>query len=182
MKLLCLSQSLGLYKRKLTNRDLFMKKLFIFFILTIVLVSCKKEKGNEDFKVDMFDFTDKDVSGFYKEKKYNLIILNYWATYCSPCKEEMLDFVKLNDMYNKKGVLIIGATSETNDSYFLIEKLCKKLKINYPILYGVENRFNNEHITGLPTTFIINSKFEVVEKITGKKSINYFEDIITSTL
>ena len=115
---------------------------------------------------------------FDHEKEYKLIILNYWATYCSPCKEEMVDFVKLYARYKNEGVLIIGATSEGEESLNLINKLCKLLKINYPILYGVENKFNNETILGLPTTFIIDKNNKVIEKIDGKRNYEYFINLL----
>ena len=144
-----------------------------------MLVSCKKEiSNNEGQPVEFHDFTGQKIYNFYKDKNYKLIILNYWATYCSPCKEEMNDFVKLYSSYQKDNIMIIGATSETKENFGLIQKLCKILKINYPILYGVENEFNNETILGLPTTFILDKELNIIEKIDGKRDLDYFKNII----
>ncbi len=155
-----------------------MKNILLLFFIMISLFSCKKDESVENIEIEIDNFKDKDINLFYKDREYNLVILNYWATYCSPCKVEMADFVKLNSMYKDRGLLVIGATQEGEESLSLINKLCKILKVNYPILYQVKNSFGGETILGLPTTYIIAKNGDIIEKIDGKRDYNYFHNIV----
>jgi len=149
----------------------------------LIILSCKKENfTRNDVEIEFYDFSDKNIETFFEEKNYNLIILNYWATYCSPCKKEMEDFIKLYDKYKDGGLVIVGVTAETKENLELIKKLCKIIKVNYPIIYGAENKFNNEEILGLPTSFIIDKNFNVIEKIDGKRDLDYFINIIEKNI
>lgn len=107
------------------------------------------------------------------EKEGDLIILNFWATYCSPCKKEMPDFIRIYKEYREKNIAVIGVTFEPSSGLSLIRKLTGVMEVNYPIVFGASNLFLGEMVNALPTTYILNRDGKVLEKIIG--STNYFD-------
>lgn len=111
-----------------------------------------------------------------------VIILNFWATWCGPCRMEIPGFVDLYKKYNEKGLEIIGVSVDQS-GWNAVKPFIKNYKVNYPILM-----FNNQvimdygGIRGIPTTFIINRKGEIVEKIVGLRPDAYFEQRIKEFL
>jgi thiol-disulfide isomerase/thioredoxin len=129
----------------------------------------------------MKDYSGKSVTDFYTDRNYELILLNYWATFCAPCKKEMVDLAKLYNDYKDRGVLVLGAATDPPDKREQIKKIAASLGVTYPVLYGVEPVFNNEKIIGYPTTFLIKNG-QVVEKIEGKRDYEFFADLIEAHL
>jgi thiol-disulfide isomerase/thioredoxin len=62
-----------------------------------------------------------------------VLIVNYWATWCQPCREEMPGFSRLQDKYRDKGVQFVGISSDTADK---IIEFQKTTPVNYPLLIG----------------------------------------------
>lgn len=151
-----------------------MKKLIIY---TMFLFLSFSTLGGE-----VSSFSNKKVSDYYRGKGYDLIVLNYWATYCSPCKKEMPDLEKLYQKYRDKNVLVVGASIDVEKKGTLIKKIVKKLNVNYPVLYGVSERFNGKAITGLPKTIILDRNYQVIEEIEGKRDFRYFDEQIKKYL
>ena len=151
-----------------------MKRLIVF-----VLLICSS------FTIcaaQVFDFSNKKVSEYYKNKDYDLIILNYWATYCSPCKKELPDFEKLYEKYRDKKVLVMGVSIDTEQKSNLIRKIVKKIGISYPILYGVSKKFKDKIITGLPKTIILDKDHKIIDEIDGKRDFKYFDERVKKYL
>lgn len=163
-----------------------MKKIIIISLLIITfLFSCKKNENNSqnnNFTVELHDFTGKKVSDFYTSKNYSLIIVNFWATFCGPCKQEMPDLSKIYTEYKNKGVLIIGASVDNADKKIEIEKLAKFLRITYPIFYGLPQKFGNEEIAGFPTTYFLGSDLSIKDKVIGHRNYDFFKSKIDSLL
>ncbi|MBA7646826.1 Thiol-disulfide oxidoreductase ResA [subsurface metagenome] len=151
------------------------RKLFYIIIIITLFLSCTKDAQLQSTNFELHDYTNKDIQDFYKGIN-KLIILNFWATYCSPCKIEMIDFSKLYNEYQDK-VLFIGASIDSATNMDLIKKICNKLGVNYPIVYGVESYFNNTEITTLPKTFIIKNN-KIIEEIDGKRDYNFYKNTI----
>src|SRR5690242_17390062 len=66
------------------------------------------------------------------------VVLNFWATFCEPCKIEMPWFVDLQKQYGPDGLQIIGISTDEGDSKDDVTKFTQKLGVNYPILLGKE--------------------------------------------
>lgn len=128
------------------------------------------------------DYTGKDVSEFYSAKNYDLVVLNYWAVYCLPCKREMPDFDKLYKKYKDKNVLVLGASIDSNEKASFIKKLIKKLEVEYPIVYGVAAEFRGIDVTGLPKTFIMDKEGKILKEIDGQRDFEYFDEILEECL
>lgn len=90
--------------------------------------------------------------------KGKVVILNFWATWCPPCRSEIPEFVQFYRDYEKKGVMIIGIG--VNDSDAALQEFSKTNRINYPVANDKGNRVSSSYggIRSIPTTFVIDRK------------------------
>jgi peroxiredoxin len=110
------------------------------------------------------------------------VLLNFWATYCAPCKIEMPWFVELQDRYAAEGLQVVGVAMD-DASPDDIEKFASELGVNYPILVGEETVGNAYGgVQFLPSTYYIGRDGKVVGKVFGLKTKNEIEENIKNTL
>jgi peroxiredoxin len=110
------------------------------------------------------------------------VLLNFWATYCAPCRVEMPWFVELQDRYAAEGLQVVGVAMD-DASPDDIEKFANELGVNYPILVGQETVGNAYGgVQFLPSTFYIGRDGKVVDKVFGLKTKNEIEENIKKTL
>jgi peroxiredoxin len=109
------------------------------------------------------------------------VLLNFWATYCAPCRIEMPWFVELQDRYAGEGLQVVGVAVD-DASPDDIEKFASELGVNYPILVGEETVDNAYGVQFLPSTFYIGRDGKVVGKVFGLKTKHEIEENINKTL
>ena len=110
------------------------------------------------------------------------VVVNFWATWCGPCKIEMPWLVELQKKYGDQGLQIVGITKDDSDEA-TIAKFTKKMGVNYTILVGdqhVQDLYGG--VGGLPTSFFVNRSGKVVHEIIGLDSESKFEDAIKKAL
>jgi peroxiredoxin len=131
------------------------------------------------------DFTLQSIAGKtvrLSDFRGKAVLLNFWATYCAPCRIEMPWFVELQNRYAAEGLQVVGVAMDDaspND----IEKFANDLGVNYPILVGEEtvgNAFGG--VQFLPSTFYIGRDGKVVDKVFGLKTRNEIEEDIKKAL
>jgi cytochrome c biogenesis protein CcmG/thiol:disulfide interchange protein DsbE len=86
--------------------------------------------------------------------KGKVVLVNFWATWCGPCKEEIPDFVKIYDQYKDKGFVILGVS--VDDSPEQLQAFMKEYGMNYPVLQMTpefEDAFGPFY--GYPTSFVV---------------------------
>ena len=96
-----------------------------------------------------------------------VILINFWATWCPPCRAEMPDLVKLQRDHRKDGLQIIGVTYPP-EKKSRVRRFARSLKVNYPIVLGtreIKGRFSSEET--LPLTIVINRNGKVSDIIIG---------------
>lgn len=123
----------------------------------------------------VLDYSGKSPVEFFNSHPAELILLNYWATYCGPCKEEMQELMRLYSEEKAKGLLVIGASVDLAKDASLVEKTIADLRIGYPVLYGLDANFKDRRVTLLPTTFLIDSEGFIVDEIVGRRSYEFFK-------
>jgi thiol-disulfide isomerase/thioredoxin len=110
------------------------------------------------------------------------VLLNFWATYCGPCKIEMPWFVELQKEYGPQGFQIVGVAMDdasTED----IAKFAKEMGVNYPILLGKESVGESYGGVGvLPTTYFIGRDGKLIAREFGLQSRSVFVDHIKKAL
>jgi thiol-disulfide isomerase/thioredoxin len=110
------------------------------------------------------------------------VVVNFWATWCGPCKIEMPWLVDLQKKYGDQGLQIVGITKDdTNED--TIAKFTKKMGVNYTVLVGNQQVVDlYGGVGGLPTSFFVNRSGKVVHEIVGLDSESKFEDAIKKAL
>jgi len=110
------------------------------------------------------------------------VLINFWATYCGPCKEEMPFLVDLQKRYGPEGLQILGVTMDDADEKAIIE-FTRKMGVNYPILQGTDKMADSYGgINGLPTTFFVGRSGKVVKELLGSAEKPVFEDLVKQSL
>jgi len=139
-----------------------------------------------DAKPARFDFTMKDVSGkdiSLSQYKGKVILLDFWATWCGPCKIEIPGFVELQDKYGKDGLQVIGVS--VDDTPEQLVPYVKQLKMNYVVLQGLGHDDMQDAygpLVGIPTTVLISRDGKMCAKHAGFAAKETFEREIKALL
>jgi thiol-disulfide isomerase/thioredoxin len=130
-------------------------------------------------------FTLKDTNGkshTLAQYKGKWVFVNYWATWCPPCLEEVPDLVALYDSHKAKDAVVIGVAFDYESAKDVAEYVDDML-MSYPIVLGddaVAGQIGSAEV--LPTTFIYNPKGELVKTKRGKVTKQYLESIMSGDL
>jgi cytochrome c biogenesis protein CcmG/thiol:disulfide interchange protein DsbE len=131
------------------------------------------------------DFTLKDASGAsvkLSDYRGKVVLLNFWATWCGPCKIEMPWFVELQNQYASQGLQILGVAMD-DASKEDIGKFAKEMGVNYPILIGKESVGDQYGgVPALPESFLISRDGKIVDKIIGLRGKAEIEDSVKKAL
>ena len=143
----------------------------------------KRPKGSvlaPDFSLSDLDGNIVQLSDY----KGKVVMLNFWGTWCGPCRKEIPDFIKLIDKYQDKGLEILGVTL-TSGPPSRIKQFSDRMGINYTLLTDISGnesqmvtsmygKATGRPISGIPTTFIIDRQGYIVKKYIGPRSENIF--------
>jgi peroxiredoxin len=100
------------------------------------------------------------------EYKGKVVLLDFWATFCSPCVKAMPKLQKLHEQYGPQGFAVIGiATDEKGAS--VVQPTVTKTKVKYPILLSDEEAWTNYNVTTLPAMFLIDRNGQIVKQFGG---------------
>ncbi len=98
-----------------------------------------------------------------------VILLNFWATWCSPCVSEMASLDHLYQKYKDKGFVVL-AVSVDEEGWKAINEFLKKIPVTFPILLDSEFKVADFYGTyQVPESYLINRKGQIVDKILGAK-------------
>ncbi|MGC1372684.1 MAG: TlpA disulfide reductase family protein [Candidatus Sulfotelmatobacter sp.] len=131
-----------------------------------------------DFSLEALNGKTTKLSDF----RGKAVLLNFWATWCGPCKIEMPWFVDLQKEYGSQGLQIVGVAMD-DASKEDIAKFAKDMGVNYPILIGKE-AVGDEYggVPALPETFLIARDGRIVDRIIGLRGKAEIEDAIKKAL
>lgn len=113
-----------------------------------------------------------------------LLVINFWASWCAPCLEEMPIFVRLQERYGARGLQIVGIAA---DSTANAAKFAEKLNINYPVLADESGAIAFSKRAGnrlglLPFTIVLNKNGDVVMTKLGVVQEQEFESLIKNQI
>ncbi len=133
------------------------------------------------------DFTWKDgdktvtLSEFAKNK---VILLNFWGTWCPPCRKELPDIIALQKEFPETEFVIIGiAIERAQDPVTTVKNFMKKNNMDYQMIIGnqeIADAYGG--ITSVPTTFIIRKDFTLSEQLIGMRSKADFEAAVRKAM
>jgi len=166
------------------------KKIWIVLLFsTIALCGCRNNSesqpgnGNENTEpveqenigdgstiIKAPDFTLKDINGndvklsSYKGK---IVILDFWATWCPPCRKGIPDLIDLQNRYSDD-LVVIGVSLDQSNTINEVVPFYNSYKMNYPVVYGngmVVQQYGG--IEAIPTSFIIDKKGNIINRYVG---------------
>jgi thiol-disulfide isomerase/thioredoxin len=110
-----------------------------------------------------------------------VIILDFWATWCPPCKAEIPGFIELQKKYGAKGLVVVGISLD-EEGPSVVKQFMIRFGMNYPVVMGNLKTMQDFGGKGLPTTFVIDRSGTIVSKHVGFASKETFEKEITPLL
>jgi thiol-disulfide isomerase/thioredoxin len=131
-----------------------------------------------DFTLESLDGKNMTLS----DLRGKAVLLNFWATWCTPCKIEMPWFVELQKQYGPDGLQVVGVAMDDSGKDD-IAKFAKDMGVNYPVLIGKEavgDAYGG--VPALPETFFIGRDGKIVDKIIGLKGRADIEESIKKAL
>ncbi len=170
-----------------------MKSRLIIFILLVLVVAgayLAHRKGTRSGAVSSQqprpapDFTLSQLSGpplKLSDYRGKVVLLDFWATWCEPCRAEIPHFVELQDKYGSQGLQIIGVSMD--DSPDPVPAFYKQFKMNYPVVMG-NAQIGEEYggVLGLPIAFVIDRQGLIRAKHMGATDAAVFEREIVAQL
>jgi cytochrome c-type biogenesis protein len=131
-----------------------------------------------DFTLESLDGKNMKLSDF----RGKAVALNFWATWCVPCKIETPWLVELQKQYSDQGLQIVGVEAGNDDKSDIV-KFAKDMGMNYPVLIGKEEVTDAYGgVPALPETFFIGRDGKIVSHIMGLKDRSDIEDAIKKAL
>jgi thiol-disulfide isomerase/thioredoxin len=146
-------------------------------------VSAQEEKGIIGSRAT--DFALKSVSGktvHLSDFKHKIIIIDFWATWCGPCRRGIPDLIALQKEF-RKDLVIIGISLDDERTKSDVPAFVKNYKISYPVLYA-DDKIADAYggIEGIPTAFVIDRKGKIREKHVGLVDRTRYSAAIRSLL
>jgi len=137
-----------------------MKKILALIVLSIIIITLgsafaqKKEfktiVGQNFIETDAKAWLNSDALKI-ADQKGKVVILEFWATWCPPCRKSIPHLIELYDKYKDKGVVFMAFTDEPKET---VEPFVKEMKMPYPI--GIESKFSASYnVSGIPHAVII---------------------------
>jgi thiol-disulfide isomerase/thioredoxin len=133
--------------------------------------------------VQVPDLTLKTVAGHevrLSDFRGKILLVDFWATWCGPCKETIPDLVKLQTRHKGHGVEVIGISLDVQGPQ-AVSAFMKQYKMNYTVLLGndgVAKAFGG--IVGIPTSFVVDRQGRIVKRFIGVVDAAAYEDVIRS--
>ncbi len=131
------------------------------------------------------DFTLPDLKGKsiqLSSFKGKAVVVDFWATWCEPCKVEMPWLVDLQKKYGPQGLQILGVAMDDADEQ-TIQEFAHKMGVNYPVLKGTEAVADlYGGLDGLPATFFVDRSGKIVDVAVGLTNQSVLEDSIKRAL
>jgi peroxiredoxin len=133
-------------------------------------------EGTEAPDLIVKDLSGKDVK--LSDYKGKVVVLNFWATWCGPCRAEIPSFVKLRERYHNKGLEIIGLSLDQDDQNG-VAAFAERFKINYTVVFGTPEAVEAYGpMNAIPTTVIIDRRGQMRGRHLGMLSFSEIEDAI----
>lgn len=171
------------------KRRFYIRLIVLFILACLVLIACwkllgegKSEKVEAGQQAPDFKLTDMQTGQEFKlsEKHGKGVLVNFWATYCEPCKQEMPLFEEASHTYENNDVIV--AAINVDESSVVIDRFLEKYNLSLPILQDNGQVMEVYGVDALPATFFISADGTISRTIYGpletKQLEQYLNEIV----
>jgi len=144
-------------------------------------LSCPADAKPANLNFTLKDANNRDVA--LSQYKGKVIVIDFWATWCGPCKVEIPHFVEFQEKYGKAGLQIVGIS--VDDTADKLAPYIRDMKMNYPVLQGLDHddvQGAYGPIVGIPVSVLISRDGKICATHTGLTGKDVFEREIKALL
>lgn len=144
-----------------------MKKVFLLVIPICLLISCSGTRktdnsaNNINFTLDQFEGSKVSLA----EQKGKVVLVDFWATWCGPCRAAIPNLVRMYNEYKDQGLVVLGISLDQEKD--ALPKFIKDYNITYPILYGNQQIARAYEVQSIPTLVIFDKKGKIAFREVG---------------
>lgn len=161
-------------------RKLKVPHIFILLIALLLTLQCKKAPTSQlpDIKVKDLNGNELNLSKFQGKP----LIVNFWATWCGPCRIEIPMLNEIHRKYASRGLVIVGISTD-EDGLASVKPFLKDVPIEYvTVLAGSDTEEKFGGIWGLPSNFFYDKNGKQIAKVIGLQPREFFEEKISDML
>lgn len=151
--------------------------LIISLFAVLSLQSCSRDKGKPVERTVSLeagiasDFTLTDTTGrkiSLSSYKGQVVLLEFWATWCPPCRATIPELIALQEKYKTKGLVVLAvAVDEGQDLAGKLSAFSRENNINYTVLLGNESAAKAYNISSIPASFLIGKDGKILKVVIG---------------
>lgn len=159
--------------------------VILLFVCLVIGCSEDQQAGNQQAGNTVVAFTARDTRGQVHQSSEWIgkqpTVINFWGTWCPPCRREIPDLVRLYEEYRPKGIEIIGLA--VNDKPATVEVFSQEAGMDWVMLMGDEAVVGAYGgISGVPTTIFLNKDGKEIGRVTGSRTYEEFKPAFDSIL
>ncbi|MFD1018538.1 thiol-disulfide oxidoreductase ResA [Thalassobacillus hwangdonensis] len=172
-------------KTKKKRKRLIFRSIILALLVGLVVLAIVQNLQKDDSAVDVGDDApDFQLEQFGKDEPLQLsdyegkgVMLNFWATYCKPCEEEMPYMQELYPEYKEKGVEIIAVNLDSTK--LVVNRFIDKYDLTFPVPWDKSNQVMDLYKIGpIPSTYFINPEGEIERKVIGALTLERLEQYL----
>lgn len=171
-------------QKKKRNRLIFRTSILVILVAAVIFVLFSNSKDEDkiyragdmapDFRLDQISNNHEASTIQLSDYKGKGVMLNFWATWCDPCKQEMPYMQELYPEYKEKGVEIIAVSLDTTE--LVVNNFVKEYGLTFPIPHDAQSGVRDLYrIVPMPTTYFINPDGTIEEIVQGALTLEKLE-------
>jgi peroxiredoxin len=164
-----LAGSFRLYSSPGEGEPLIVKRIACLFVLVAALAMGCTAKSAPPEASTPYDFSLQDMSGKtvkLSDYKGKVVLLEFWATWCPPCRESVPGLEKLHKAYKEKGLAVL-AVSLDQGGWDEVKSFIAQQGITYSVLKGTEEVAGQYRVRSIPMTLLLNKEGKIAKRYLG---------------